>query len=295
LAPTVAELTNHDSDHSRRWTDFDKRVVDMDRHQELRLAGLVCLALIQLNTSSAKADSETDLVRLLERKTCPACKLQDTDLVRADLRDARLEAAQLQRANLSGAQLDGANLRKANLSFTSLQGATLRGADLRGAQLIGTDLRQSDLSGALLDPEALSQAHWQKAKGVNLASQSYAELHNAGVEAFQLGRQTEAERFFGEAIRKQPEAGISWVARGISRIEQGKTDLASQDLTFAANLYKQAGDDIKVQQLETLAKSIKQNPKDSKGGNGLGSQLMQGALSAFQALAPLAIKAFSGL
>ena len=255
---------------------------------------LTVLSLL-FGTSQAWADSTRDLIRLLEQRTCNACKLQDADLVRSDLRDARLQGAQLQRANLSGAQLDGADLRNANLSFTSLQGATLRGADLRGAQLVGTDLRQSDLSGALFDPNALGQAHWQKAKGVNLASQSYAELHNAGVEAFQLGRQPEAERFFGEAIRKQPEAGISWVARGISRMEQGKTELASQDFTYAANLYQQAGDDIKVQQLKDLAKSIKENPKDSKGGNGFGSQLLQGALSAFQAIAPLAIKAFSGL
>ena len=240
------------------------------------------------------AGQSENVLRLLESRSCQKCELQDADLVRANLRDAQLKAAQLQRANLSGASLDGADLRNANLSFTSLQGATLRGADLRGAQLVGTDLRQSDLSGALLDADALGQAHWQKAKGVNLASQSYAELHNAGVEAFQLGRQPEAERFFGEAIRKQPEAGISWVARGISRLEQGKTELASQDFTYAATLYQQAGDDAKTQQLKDLAKTIKENPKESKGGNGFGSQLLQGALSTFQALAPLAIKAFAG-
>lgn len=263
-------------------------------HQKQLWTALIGLALIPISTGRCLAASDNDVIRLLEQRTCQSCKLQDADLVRADLRDARLQAAQLQRANLSGAMLDGADLRRANLSFTSLQGATLRGADLRGALLVGTDLRQSDLSGALLDAEALSQTHWQNAKGVNLASQSYAELHNAGVEAFQLGRQPEAERFFGEAIRKQQEAAISWVARGISRLEQGKTDLASQDFTYAATLYQQAGDDAKMRQLKDLAKTIKENPKESKGGNGFGSQLLQGALSAFQAMAPLAIKAFAG-
>ena len=215
-------------------------------------------------------------------------------MIRSDLRDAELRGAQLQRANLSGARLDGADLRNANLSFTSLTGASLQGADLRGAVLEGTDLRSADLSGAKLDADALAMTHWQQARGVNLSAHSYAELHNAGVEAFQLGRQPDAERFFGEAIRKQPEAGISWVARGITRLEQGKTGSAGQDFTYAASLYEQAGDDAKAQQLRDLAKSINTDPKSAKGGNGLGSQIMQGALSAFQAMAPLAIKAFAG-
>ena len=211
------------------------------------------------------------------------------------LRDSDLRRAQLQRANLSGAQLDGANLSGANLSFASLVGASLQGADLRGADLTGTDLRQANLSGALLDPNALSRSHWQQAKGVDTAMQSYADLHNAGVAAAQEGRHQQAELLFGEAIRKQPEAGISWVARGLMRLEQGKTDLASQDFSYAASLYQQAGDDEKVKQLQELAKSVQENPKGNKGGNGFGSQLVQGAMSAFQALAPLAIKAFAGL
>lgn len=259
-------------------------------HVQRLWPGVLTLAL----AGPASGAETQQWMRLLETRQCPGCRLQDADLVQADLRDANLSRAQLQRANLSGARLDGANFRGADLSFTSLQGSTLRGADLRGATLLGTDLRQSDLSGALLDPGALSESHWQQAKGISPASQSYAELHNAGVAAFQLGRQPEAERFFGEAIRKQPEAGISWVARGISRLEQGKSELASQDFTFAAGLYQQAGDDDKANQLRTLAKGINENPKGPKGGNGVGSQLVQGAMSAFQALAPIAIKAFTG-
>ena len=170
-----------------------------------------------------------DLIRLLESKNCRSCKLQDADLVHADLRDADLRQAQLQRANLGKARLDGAQLSGANLSFTSLTGASLRGADLRGARLEGTDLRQADLSGALLDPGALSRSHWQRATGIESIQLSYGELHNAGAEAAQQGRYPEAEQFFGEAIRKEPSAAISWVARGICSIEQGKTALAASD------------------------------------------------------------------
>ena len=260
------------------------------------LGSLVGLPLLLLAACPPlQAASNEDLIRLLDRGACQGCRLQDADLVHAALRDADLRRAQLQRANLSGAQLEGAKLAGANLSYASLVGASLQGADLRGADLTGTDLRQANLAGALLDPNALSRSHWQLAKGVDPGQQSYAELHNAGVAAAQEGRQPQAEILFGEAIRKQPEAGISWVARGLMRLEQGKIDLASQDFTYAAGLYQQAGDEDKMKQLQELAKSIQENPKGSKGGNGVGSQLVQGAMSAFQALAPLAIKAFAGL
>lgn len=260
-----------------------------------RILSLVAAAGSCLVNAPAHASSTDDLFRLLDQRSCAQCRLQDADLVRADLRDARLPRAQLQRANLSGAQLEGADLRGANLSFTSLVGASLRGADLRGATLEGTDLRQADLSGALLDANGLSRSHWQQAKGIDPGIHSYADLHNAGVAAAQLGRQPQAELFFGEAIRRQPDAGISWVARGIMRLEQGKSELAAQDFNQAASLYQQAGADEKVRQLQDLARSVNAPEKSSKGGNGVGSQLLQGALSTFQALAPLAIKAFSGL
>jgi uncharacterized protein YjbI with pentapeptide repeats len=240
----------------------------------------------------ALAADPQQLIQLLEHRQCKNCKLQDADLVHADLRDAQLNGAQLQRANLSGAQLDGADLRKANLSFTSLEGASLRGADLRGSTLEGTDLRRSDLSGARLDPQALSRSHWQQARGINPSQQSYAELHNAGVAAAQQGRHPEAETFFGEAIRKQPDAAISWVARGITRSGQGNNQLAAQDLNYAASLYRQAGDLAQASELEKASKQLTTPPKQAKGGNGLGAQLLGGAMAAFQFLAPIAAKAF---
>ena len=243
---------------------------------------------------NAQAANPDSLIRLLEQRSCPRCRLQDADLVNADLRDANLKGAQLQRANLSGAQLDGADLSGAVLSETSLLGASLRGANLRGARLDGTDLRHSDLNGAQLDHNALDLAHWQLATGVDLSQLGYITLHNAGVNAFQMGRQPDAERFFGEAIRQQPEAGVSWVARGLSRLEQGKTELAAQDFDYAAKLYEQVGDDTKMKQLNDLAKGISKPPAQSKGGNGFGSQLIQGAMAAFQALAPIAVKTFAG-
>jgi tetratricopeptide (TPR) repeat protein len=245
-----------------------------------------------LGNRPALAADPQQLIQLLEQRSCKNCRLQDADLVHADLRDAQLNGAQMQRANLSGAKLDGADLRGANLSFTSLEGASLRGADLRGSTLEGTDLRRSDLSGARLDPQALSRSHWQQARGVNPSQQSYAELHNAGVAAAQQGRHPEAEMLFGEAIRKQPDAAISWVARGITRSEQGNIQLAAQDLNYAASLYRQAGDLAQASELEKASKQLTTPPKQAKGGNGMGAQLAGGAMAAFQFLAPIAAKAF---
>ena len=179
------------------------------------------------------AASGDDLIRLLQRKGCPGCRLQDADLVQADLRDADLRNAHLQRANLSQARLDGAVLSGADLRFTSLQGASLRGADLRGALLEGTDLRHSDLSAAQLDGGALERSHWEGAIGIQPSKLTYAQLHNAGVKAAEQGRFPEAETFFSQAIQRQPQAPVSWVARGISRQQQGQNKLAAQDLNLS--------------------------------------------------------------
>jgi len=250
----------------------------------------LALALLPMAAAWAKPDA---LVRLLETGRCRGCQLSDADLVLANLRDADLRGAQLQRANLSQAQLDGANLSGANLQFTSLVGASLRGSDLRGALLAGSDLRQADLTGALLDRSALAKAHWQEAKGIANAQLSYAELHNAGVQAHQAGEAPEAERWFGEAIRRQPEASVSWVARGISRIQQGKEDLAANDFRYAATLYDHQGEALFAKQLRDAATSLTQPPPKEAGGNGMGGQLLGAATAAFQALAPLAAMAFA--
>ena len=159
----------------------------------------------------------------------------------ADLRDANLNAADLRRANLSRARLDGADLRDADLRFSSLKGASLRGSDLRGARLDGTDLRQADLSGALIKPGALDRSHWLGAMGINQGQRSPASLHNAGVDEANAGRWPQAERLFGKAIQADPEQTMSWIARGLSRGQQGNEAKAAQDLLHAADLLDRQG------------------------------------------------------
>ena len=237
--------------------------------------------------------SNDDLIRLLSSKNCRQCRLTDSDLMHADLRDSNLNQAKLQRANLSQSRLDGANLSGSDLSFTSFQGASLRGADLRGSRLFGTDLRGSDLTGALLDEGALEQSHWSGAQGISKGARSHAGLHNAGVDAAQAGRWPDAEKLFNAAIEAQPDEPLSWVARGLSRGEQGKNDLASRDLAHAGRLFAEQGDQVKADQLMAASRKVYDSPDDPAApkGNGVGSALLSGALSAAQALAPIALKA----
>lgn len=239
----------------------------------------------------APASGQEALRQLLETGRCPGCRLPEADLVHAELRGVRLPGADLRRANLSRAVLDGANFRGADLRGAALQGAQLQGADLRGAQLAGTDLREAQLDGARLDAEQFRLSHWQGASGLDPTLFAYADLHNAGVRAFQQGQPQEAERWFSAAIDRQSEAAISWVARGLSRGEQGNLTGAAGDFRAAAALLRSGGDGEQAASLEAAAMRLEQPSKPAAGGNGVGSQLLGGALALFQFLAPIAARA----
>jgi tetratricopeptide (TPR) repeat protein len=265
------------------------------RNQSIQGAAIAAICGLSLSLPSgviAQSRSGDDLLRLLDQGSCKNCKLQDSDLVHADLRDAELVNAQLQRSNLSRSRLDGADLRQANLSFASLLGASLRGADLRGANLEGADLREADLSGAKLDPNALASSHWKGATGVSAEASSYASMHNAGVEAAQQGRLLEAEDYFNRALLKNPDAAITWLARGITRSQQAKLQPAQQDITYAAALFEQQGDTATALQLREQLKQLERKEK-KQAGNGLGSGFLRTAGALFQQLAPLAMKMFA--
>ena len=258
-----------------------------------KLSGVVMLSAL-LSMASTQAKASDALIQVLQERNCSGCRLADADLVHADLRDADLSDAKLMRANLGQAQLDGADLSGADLSFTSLRGASLRGANLTGTVLYGTDLRDADLSGALLNPNALDEAHWQGASGITDGIRSHAALHNAGVEAFQTGRWSAAEQLFSDAISSQPEEPLSWVARGISRSEQAKDDIAAADFQYAASLYATQGSLAWAEQLREVAHSVSQRrfeETSTNEGKGLGGQLLQSTISGLRLIAPIAAKA----
>ncbi len=258
-----------------------------------KLSQVVMLSAL-LSMASTQARASDALIQVLQERSCSGCRLADADLVHADLRDADLSDAKLMRANLGQAQLDGADLSGADLSFTSLRGASLRGANLTGTRLYGTDLRDADLTGAQLTPNALDEAHWQGASGISVGIRSHAALHNAGVEAFQAGRWSAAEQLFSDAISREPGEPLSWVARGISRSEQAKDDVAAADFRYAAVIYEKEGQATWAVQLRKAAESIQgrrlkeQSPNE---GNGLGIQLLNNTIAGLRMLAPIAAKA----
>ena len=256
------------------------------------------LILISVTFAAKPVRADGALLQLLQERQCPQCQLEDADLVHADLRDADMSEAKLIRANLSQALLEGADLRGADLSFANMRGASLRGADLKGSKLYGTDLRDADLSGAQLSPQALNEAHWIGAKGISQGSSNHAALHNAGVEAFQSGHWSEAEQLFGAAITINPNEPLSWVARGLCRSEQTKDQLAAADFLYAAELYQKLESEDWSKQLKVAANSVhkrRHTSNPSKEGKGLGGQVLQGTMTGFRMLAPIAVKALAPL
>ena len=86
---------------------------------------------------------------------------------------------------------------------------------------------------------------------------------------------------------------MSWVARGLSRSEQGKINLASGDFAFAGRLFAIQGDTTKADQLNEASKLVYDIQKKSNdpSSNGVNQGLIVGVLSTVQALAPFTVKA----
>jgi len=242
-----------------------------------------------LGLGSTAIAMPSDLMQLLESGDCPGCELESVDLVHGELQGANLQGANLRDGNLSRADLRRADLRKANLEFTSLQGANLQGSDLRGARLYGTDLRGADLRGAKLDANQLASSHSQSAKGIPPTALDYASIHNEGVRLAKGGRHPDAEKQFSQAINKRPEAAISWLARGLTRQEQGRNQEAAADLGYAAKLYNEAGASDIAKEL-TVASEVLKKGKPTVKGNGLGSKAIEGAWKFMQTMAPMALE-----
>ena len=104
----------------------------------------------------------------------------------------------------------------------------------------------------------------------------------------------EAERLFSQAIQDKPEEPFSWVARGLSRGELGLFGDAASDLGHAGRLFEKEGDLVKAEQLKVVSQRVTQEYKEDspdEQGNGVGSALLSGMLSASQISAPIALRA----
>ena len=79
------------------------------------------------------------------------------------------------------------------------------------------------------------------------------------------------------------------------RGELGNTKGASRDLAYAGELFGEQGDQEKAKQLLEASQKATAHiaTPAAKAGNGIGSQLLSGALSTAQALAPIALRALA--
>ena len=115
--------------------------------------------------------------------------LREADLREADLREADLRGARLSWARLSWAELSGADLREANLSGAELSGADLREAELSGAELSGAkglpiaadapSRLQAVAAQVLSNPDCLRMNLWHSNCGTTHCLAGWA-IHQAG-------------------------------------------------------------------------------------------------------------------
>jgi tetratricopeptide (TPR) repeat protein len=227
----------------------------------------------------------TQLQQVLSQRRCQGCNLQEANLSRADLRGVSLKKANLQRANLSSSNLRGAQLQGADLSQASLNGADLSGADLTGALLEGVDLRSANLSGAILQPQQLDRAYLQNARGLTTNQGRFEQFHNWGVSAAQAGQHERAIQFYGQALERNPDSGITYLARAIARQNLNDNPGALEDAQQAAEKFtvegNTSGADAAKQFGEALEASL--NPKKPNG-------FMQGLSGIAQTIVPLALQ-----
>lgn len=238
-----------------------------------------------LLVAPVRGEDLTQVQQLLSQRRCNGCDLQDVSLARADLRGASLKKANLQRANLSVSNLRGAQLQGVDLTQASLNGADLSGADLTGALLDGVDLRSANLEGAILQPQQLDRAYLQNARGLKREQGRFEQFHNWGVSAAQAGQHERAMQFYNQALERNPESGITYLARAIARQNLNDNQGALEDAELAAEKFTAAGNtsgaDAAQQYSELMQAAL--NPKKPNG-------FVQGLSSLVQTVVPLALQ-----
>jgi uncharacterized protein YjbI with pentapeptide repeats len=159
------------------------------------------LALVTVPAWSAKADSASDLQKLLTTNRCEGCDLSGVNLIGVDLSNAQLQGAKLNAANLSGADLSGANLTKVSAVGTSLMGANLQKTTLVKASLIYANLAKAQLNDAILQGTDLQGANLVGAdlNGAKITESDFVGANLAEIKRSQPWLATDKNRFQGEA------------------------------------------------------------------------------------------------
>jgi uncharacterized protein YjbI with pentapeptide repeats len=134
-------------------TGYFRNIEMMDAFKKVIVAAFVAFV-----PAPSVAWDAGDLDRFLGSMSCGLCDLAGANLVKMDLRAAKLNGADLSEARLLYSSLIGATLSGANLGKADLRGASLFYADLAGANLVGADLSGANLVGANLSGANLADA-----------------------------------------------------------------------------------------------------------------------------------------
>jgi uncharacterized protein YjbI with pentapeptide repeats len=161
----------------------------------------ITLALVTVPAWTAKADSASDLQKLLTTNRCEGCDLSGVNLIGIDLSNAQLQGAKLNAANLSGADLSGANLTKVSAVGTSFMGANLQKTTLVKASLIYANLAKAQLNDAILQGTDLQGANLVGAdlNGAKITESDFVGANLAEIKRSQPWLAADKNRFQGEA------------------------------------------------------------------------------------------------
>ena len=198
---------------------------------------------------------DTDLVEAVLRDA----KMPEVDLSNAHLDKSDLSRADLTRANLRGTHLVGASLKSANLTRAILTGADLSGADLREAQLDEADLGNANLNKADLEYASFSEANLLRAD-LEEANLTNANFHGARLLGARLrGAWVSGDR--GVHLASANLMGAVLVDANLTRAYLREADLRGANLLGAtlagadlseANLYDTSLDSSQLKEVESL-------------------------------------------
>jgi tetratricopeptide (TPR) repeat protein len=154
-----------------------------------------------------------------------------------------------------------------------------------GARLDGADLRSANLEGILVDAQQLDRAYLQNARGLKPDQGRFEQFHNWGVSAAQAGQQERAIQYYNQALERNPDSGITYLARAIAHQNLGDTKAALDDAQLAAEKFAAEGNTSGADAAQQYSKAMQTalNPKQPSG-------FMQGLSSLVQTVVPLALQ-----
>jgi hypothetical protein len=157
-------------------------------------------------------------------------RLQNANLVAAQITNSDLSNANLRKANLSKAIINysgfiQSDLRAANFTETKLYCSDLTGANLSGAKLTRANLAHTDFSNAIFDNADLTDANLSDAELVSAKGLTYEQLSKAIINKYtSLPAKFESKR-------------AELLTRSRQRMKELRNEMSAQELELFSNQF----------------------------------------------------------